>query len=303
MSLPVGQLQRQHSGPSETIERRAGLSTGEFRQTYLVPRKPVILTDATKDWPAMSRWTPDYFASRYGARDVQVTSGGAAHAINIARFIAYLKLQEHAATQDDPLYLRNIDVSEEFPELQDDFSIPDYFRPNWLGRWPLKKFVPAAWSSWAELFIGPPGARFPFVHFDTLMTHAWVSQVCGRKQFWMVSPDQSALLYPDEKNENYSPIRDLEHPDLDKFPLFAKAQVVTCVLGPGDTLFVPAGWWHTAECKSISITVAGNFVNDSNYRDFRRAMVLPMFRGKPRIKRLLNQALLQFHGFVCRLGT
>jgi cupin-like protein len=303
VTLSAEQLQPQRSAPCETIERRAGLTRDEFRRSYLHARKPVILTDASKDWPALSRWTPDYFVASYGARNVQVTTSGRSLDINFAHFVAYLKLREQAATEGELLYLRNLHVCEEFPELLRDFTIAAYFRPNWLGGWPLKKFAPAAWHDWAELFIGPPGARFPFVHFDTAMTHAWVSQVYGRKQFWMVSPGESALMYPDEKKINYSPINDLEHPDLNKFPLFAKAHVLTCILGPGDTLFVPAGWWHTAECKTVSITVAGNFVNDSNYADFRRAMVLPMFRGKPRIKRLLNAALLRFHGFVRSLAA
>jgi histone arginine demethylase JMJD6 len=302
VSLSVERLQRQDSAPAGTVERRTGLSYSEFLQNYLYPRRPVTLTDATKQWPAMSRWTLDFLASRYGAKDVPVTVGRKTHTINFARFIAYLKLQEHAATQDEPLYLRNIHVSDEFPELLGDFTIPEYFRPNWLGRWPLNKFVPDAWSSWAELFIGPAGARFPFVHFDTAMTHAWLSQVCGRKQFWIVPPSQSAFLYPEEKSQNYSPVQDLRCPDLERFPLLAKAQIATCVLEPGDTLFIPAGWWHTAECLTISITVAGNFVNDSNFRDFRRAIVLPKFRGRPWPARLLNQGLLRFHGFTSRLA-
>jgi hypothetical protein len=298
VSLPVRISERQHSNVSEGVERRTGLPLSEFSQNYLYPRKPVVLTDAIADSPALSRWTLDFFASRFGHKDVQVTSGEKRYVINFARYIAYIKLQERAASEDELLYLRNIQVLEEFPGLLCDFVIPSYFRRNWLGRWPLRKSFPRSWSAWAELFIGPRGARFPFVHFDTVMTHAWVSQVYGRKQFWMVSPDQSAFLYPEEKRPNYSLVPNLHQPDLDRFPLFAKAQVVTCILEPGDTLFVPAGWWHTAECLTISISLSGNFVNDSNFRDFRRTMVLPRWKGKSPLKRMLNQGLLQFHGLV-----
>ena len=41
---------------STAIPRVSGLSEKDFHELYFVPAKPVIITDATDDWPARS-WT------------------------------------------------------------------------------------------------------------------------------------------------------------------------------------------------------------------------------------------------------
>lgn len=43
-----------------------------------------------------------------------------------------------------------------------------------------------------------------------------------------------------------SPV-DIQEPDLERFPNFAKARRVHCVLRPGDVLFMPAFWWHEVQ--------------------------------------------------------
>ncbi len=43
-----------------------------------------------------------------------------------------------------------------------------------------------------------------------------------------------------------SPV-DILRPDLDRFPNFAKARRLHCVLQPGDILFMPAFWWHEVQ--------------------------------------------------------
>jgi hypothetical protein len=37
---------------------------------------------------------------------------------------------------------------------------------------------------------------------------------------------------------------DVEHPDLGAHPAFAGAHHYDVLLGPGDGLFIPKGWWH-----------------------------------------------------------
>ena len=43
------------------IERVGGLSTRDFIEHFVAPRRPVVLTDAIHDWPALGRWTPAWF--------------------------------------------------------------------------------------------------------------------------------------------------------------------------------------------------------------------------------------------------
>jgi histone arginine demethylase JMJD6 len=102
------------------------------------------------------------------------------------------------------------------------------------------------------------------LHFDTWHIHTFLSQIYGVKKYTLFAPDQTPFLYA---RGNQSRV-DLENPDLEKYPLFAQATRVEFELGPGEILFVPAGWWHTAKILSPSITVSASRVNASNWHDF-----------------------------------
>src|ERR1700720_3773189 len=54
------------------IERRNNLSYEDFKRDYLFPHKPVVLIGATNKWPAMTKWTPDYFKNKYGAMKLTI---------------------------------------------------------------------------------------------------------------------------------------------------------------------------------------------------------------------------------------
>lgn len=47
------------------IERRSGLSFKMFMDEYIIPNRPVILTDASKDWKAYQFFTPDFFKKNF----------------------------------------------------------------------------------------------------------------------------------------------------------------------------------------------------------------------------------------------
>ena len=58
---------------------------------------------------------------------------------------------------------------------------------------------------------------------------------------------------------------DPEQPDFERFPLFDCATAYECVIEPGDTLLIPAKWWHHVRGLEKSITMSHNFFNDSNF--------------------------------------
>ena len=53
----------------------------------------------------------------------------------------------------------------------------------------------------------------------------------------------------------YSQVDPLK-PDLGQYPLFADAQQLHLDVGPGQTLFIPAGWWHHVEATEASISIS-----------------------------------------------
>src|ERR1700685_3842025 len=54
------------------IDKREKLSRKDFLHEYVLPNRPVVLKDAARDWPAIGRWTPDFFKERYGSKKVPV---------------------------------------------------------------------------------------------------------------------------------------------------------------------------------------------------------------------------------------
>jgi histone arginine demethylase JMJD6 len=284
------------------LERRSNLTFQEFARNYLYPNRPVILTDASKGWRALTRWNPDFFIREFGDRQVALGKDKKRFKSTVKDFMEYCKTFTEVYTgkrvENRPYYLRNVVVGNIFPELLGDFKVHDFFLPNWLERWPLKRFLPLAESSSSELFVGPPGASVPAIHRDRFMTHSWLSQVAGEKAFWAVSPQENELMYQNAENPNHSMVNSMVEPDLKRFPLFARAKIYSDVLRPGETVFIPAGWWHTAECLNLSISLSGNFVNHSNFSLFRDITTLPAFEGRGRMKKILNRAVLRAHGIA-----
>lgn len=258
---------------ARSVDRRLGLTHRDFLSEYVRPSKPVIVTDALDAWPARTRWTPEFFRGRYGSRTVEIDG-------HSYLFSAFIDLVERSTAATPAPYFRNVLVEEWAPELLADIEpLPPYTRPNWLE----SRFFPERQSlTSVELYIGGAGAAFPILHYDNLHTHAFLMQLYGAKEYVIYPPDDAGLLYPKSGSEaNKSAIEDVERPDLDRFPLFARAVAARCRLNAGEMLFVPAGWWHTARILGASITVSANTVNASNWQAFARDYIASRARHRP----------------------
>ncbi len=269
------------------VERRAGLTARQFRNEYLFPYKPVILTDAIEAWPARTRWTLDFFATTFGSRLVTIDGSE-------FRLSAVIDAVKRSAPDRPAPYLRNLLIDTFAPELLDDVEPrPFCTQPNWLD----SRFFPGKESLTSlELYIGGAGAKFPVLHYDNLHTHAFLMQLVGVKEYLFYPPSASPFLYPRGGiDANKSTIDDIEHPDLGRFPLFPRAVATRCTLHPGETLFVPAGWWHTARIMTPSITVSANTVNASNWPAFTHDYVAVAARHRSMWRaRLLGAYLAVF---------
>jgi histone arginine demethylase JMJD6 len=252
-----------------SVDRRRGLSVGEFRREYANPGRPVVIEDALAGWPALSRWTPEFFADRYPDKAITFRDGSV---LPMRRFIEALMSSTDARPAP---YWTNAPIAEHFPDLLADID-PNlgYFGPNWAERKFLHRGMRTSLNRGAmiEMYIGGQGGAFPVLHWDGLSTHAFLMQISGVKKYWVWPPSETPFLYPLEDPVNVSPIRDVENPDLVKYPLFARARGGTLELHPGQLLFVPTRWWHTAKMLTPSITLSINTVNTSNWANFAQDM-------------------------------
>lgn len=238
----------------------SAISVEEFARTYMFPRRPVLLRGAAAAWPAVGRWTPDFFREHFGDKTITVDSDDG-QSLREFNFGEYIQIATDGTTPGRRLpYIRNLWLADYFPTLQDDILDCPFMTPNWFQVSPLRDIVSESsgghWPRWLEFFFNAPGRRFPFVHIDTCNTHAWCAQIFGRKRFWLweAAPARNGARYPCLRG------------DLATF--FPDAVAHTGVASAGDIVFVPAAWYHTTESETVSITVSGNFINDSNWDDF-----------------------------------
>jgi histone arginine demethylase JMJD6 len=256
------------------IERRSNLSYTEFAQNYMFANTPVIITDAIRKWPALSRWTPEFFKTEFGSMKFTIDEGEFSYVdgkqgkteFTMEQFIDRVleSTKEHPAP-----YFRNRILYDEFPALNQDIQpLLEYFFPNWLSHKYWVKYVRQVLNrgSFIEIFIGGQGGSFPTLHYDGCAAHAFLMQVYGHKEYVLYSPDQEPFLYPSPVRQNVSAINSIEKPDLNKFPLFAKAVPTIFRLDPGETLFIPSRWWHTVFMLTPCITLSINVANRSNWK-------------------------------------
>jgi hypothetical protein len=218
----------------------------------------VIIRGAFDHWPARRKWNLHFLRNHY--KDLPVTVGGSPR--KLGEFIE--EVLASAPNRPAP-YLHNHPMDLWPAELQAEVSpMPDCTRPNWLeSRWfPSRKPL-----TYIEAYIGGPGAKFPVLHYDGLHTHAFLMQIEGVKEYVAFPPDSERFVYPLTIGSNVSEI-DVENPDFNRYPLFSHAAGLRFQLYAGETLFVPAGWWHTARILTPSITISINGVNASNCKAF-----------------------------------
>jgi histone arginine demethylase JMJD6 len=269
-------------GLVDEIDRRAGLSAKAFEREYLEPLRPVILTDAISHWPALGRWSPQFFKQHYGHLEVTVDG----ETLSLGDLVD--QVEASSAAKPAP-YLRNQPLANWPPELLADvLPMPECTRPNWFE----SRLFPARTKMTSiEAYIGGEGAQFPVLHWDGLHTHAYLMQLYGDKEYIVFGPDQTEFMYPRDGG-NLSEIDDVLEPDLEKFPLYDRAEGVRFQLHPGETLFVPSGWWHTARILNPSVTVSINGLNRPNGTAFRHDYCELISRRSTAAAHAVNAAIL-----------
>ena len=233
------------------------LTYKEFYQEYWKKGIPLVFKDASRKWKAASTFTPEFFRTNFGDRRTAVN--GTEYSMN-----EIMDLIEGRDTSRPVPYPCKYHIPSQLPELVEMVQPLDlgYARPNWLeSDW----FKRGYWGSALEVFIGGAGGKFPYVHLDYYHLSAWINQLYGHKEFTVWPRGQEQFLYPEEGNRWKSAIPDIENVDLARFPLYRNATPITFVVGPGETLFIPFGIWHTAKSLEPTISVAFDLLNGQNF--------------------------------------
>jgi hypothetical protein len=245
---------------SAAIEYRHRLSRDQFLREYYSTNRPVIITGMIDDWPAMRKWNLDYFAEKFGDREVEVQMGRTAGAnyeteqekftmrIRFGDFVE--KVRTAGATNDFYLTAKNNSSNRKMlPELWDDIvQIPEY----------LAKDNPGGF-----FWMGPAGTVTPF-HHD--LTNNFMAQVIGRKRLKIASSWDMPLML--NYLHCFSRLDGRITPPVPG-PQLDQPQILEFILNPGEILFLPIGCLHYVEGVDISVTVSfTNFVFDNDFSSF-----------------------------------
>lgn len=218
------------------IDRVENISPETFLKQYLKPRKPVVITGLSRNWPAFDKWTWDYFIELVGTETVGLYNNSRADENTPVngydekmRFGDYLQMVKQGPVE---LRIFLFNIFKYAPQIVRDFTWPDHLVRGLLKKYPM-------------LFVGGEGS-VAHMHYDIDLSHIIHTQFLGRKRVLLLDNQQSPLIYKMpltvESAANF--VHWENGLDETNFPALKHARGYTTILNHGDTLFMPAGYWH-----------------------------------------------------------
>ncbi|MBI3137154.1 MAG: cupin-like domain-containing protein [Sphingobacteriales bacterium] len=212
-----------------------------FKKEFYEPGIPLVIRNLAKEWPAYTKWNWDYFKQLVGDQKVPLynnTKSDAYTPINTAD--DYKTFGEYTdMIRSGPaawrIFLFNI--FDHAPQLTRDFTWPEHLMKGFVKKYPM-------------LFTGGAGS-ITHMHFDIDLSHILHTQFAGRKRVLMFPFNEQYKLY--RKPWEVLSLADFSNYymegkiDYEKYPALKLAEGLDFTLEPGDTLFMPAGYWHHME--------------------------------------------------------
>lgn len=242
-----------------TSIRRIERPTPKAFDALVASDKPAIITGAMTGWKALSLWTVDYLKSTVGKTRVPVSvspDGVWRDLISEYKIMQVGDFLDAIGPKNTPrskTYLACRSLSKEFPVLLRDIEFPVYLKKD-----PLKSVSWGAYPGGAVNLWISPGDTVSSLHYD--FSNNLIALVSGRKRFVLFAPAQHSNLYPFSnfnakgQTSDYSQVN-IEQPDLQRFPKFAKARSIEATVEAGEMLFLPSLWWHQVYSTEMGIAV------------------------------------------------
>ena len=225
------------------VDKVAHIDPAVFRECYYNTMKPLVITDLAKQWPAYKKWNWDYFKTAVGNTEVGVYNNVKSDAYTpVNKADDYMKFGEYLdMIKQGPVGLRIFlfNIFQHAPQLVSDFIWPEDLMKGYVKRYPM-------------LFTGGEGS-ITHMHFDIDLSHILHTQFMGRKRVLLFPFEEQHRLYrkPFEVMSfaNFANYAEPGKSQLDttQFPAVENAQGYEIILEHGDTLFMPAGYWHHME--------------------------------------------------------
>ena len=226
--------------PVDTVDN---ITPEAFKQQYYNTNTPVVIKNMAKDWPAYTKWNWQYFKEIVGNKKVAIYNNVKSDAytpVNAAddytTFGEYVDMISKGPA-GWRIFLFNI--FNHAPQLTKDFTWPVEYMKRFVKRVPM-------------LFTGGQGS-ITHMHFDIDLSHILHTQFGGRKRVLLFPHEEQFKLYrrPFEvlSMVDFTHYYDAEKSkiDFEAYPAVKTAKGYDVILEPGDTLFMPGGYWHHME--------------------------------------------------------
>lgn len=239
----------------QPVDKISEITPKDFVRDYLNKGQPVIIKDfISKDSACWSKWSYDYFKEIAGSEKINVygkeeesQNYAASPPVGKMTFAEYL---DKISSEPTELRLFLFNLLKIRPELKKDVVYNDVTGGKVIQGLPY-------------MFFGGEGSATRN-HFDIDMSHVFISQFQGYKRIWLFPNDQSDLMY--KLPYNFHSIANLKSSSTDVYPALKLLDGYEAVIGPGETCYMPAGWWHyiqyETEGYSISVRALANSLGE-----------------------------------------
>ncbi|QIY90502.1 cupin-like domain-containing protein [Chryseobacterium gallinarum] len=272
------------------IQKVSQISSGKFINQYMKPRLPVVLEDfIDPESLAFQKWNYQYFKEIAGNIPVNIYGSEldsldrvASNPIAQTTFSEYLDLISTSPTEHR-LFLFNLLNSK--PELKNDIIYNDVTNGKIL------KWLPF-------MFFGGEGS-VTRNHIDIDMSHVFITQFQGTKRIWLFPWEQSDLMY--RLPYNFHSLANIKNPDYSEFPALLYLTGYETLLHPGETLYIPFGWWHYIQYEtggySVSVRALPSAFSEK-WRGFKNLVITRNFDNL--MRRLLKEKWFKYKTRIAR---